>query len=123
MGERGTERASATAERLRVRFRVSGFGFRFSVWGLETSAQSAAAAGSRIRRAVRANPVVVDHLQEKVGVTFAPGREEREEKRERARKREGVRGRERKREEEREERRLRERNKFASHLHLSPCGA
>ena len=77
----------------------------------------------RIVRAVRANPVVVDHLQEKVGVTFAPGREEREEKRERARKREGERGREREREEEREERRLRERNKFASHLHLSPCGA
>ncbi len=57
----------------------------------------------RIVRAVRANPVVVDYLQIKVGVTFTPAQGERRE-----RKREEEKGRERKREEERgrERRRL-----------------
>jgi hypothetical protein len=52
---------------------------------------------------VRANPVVVDYLQIKVGVTFTPAQGERRE-----RKREEEKGRERKREEERgrERRRL-----------------
>jgi hypothetical protein len=53
------------------------------------------------------NPVVVDQLQKKVGVTFTPAQgERRERKREKEREREGKRSEERGRERKREKLRL-----------------